>query len=267
MMAWVEARVGDHLGTVPQNPWLWHFRQEQGRQGVADADDAEQQVTSAAQVAVLLNRLGNGLVDHLELAAESVNHRLRHLDCRAVAKTAAEAVFPFRPVGNQPGAHGLQFAQPPHRRGWWRPWLWPEKCGVLADQGGIGFVGLVAAKLATGEVTDLRGVDNTDSMTRIVPHQSRTKTVTAGRFHTNMGGLAAFGLEPGQHLFPAIGAVFEDPGLLALALRITGVQGLLGHVDSNDSVVHVSLPFQAISTARLRIRLPCTRDQRMTASL
>jgi hypothetical protein len=116
-MAWIEARIGDHLSTAPQNPWLWHFRQEQGGQGIADADDAEQPVASAAQVAVLVDRRGNGRIDHRELAAESVNRRLCHLDCRAVAKTAAEAVFPFRPVGNQPGAHGLQFAQSPQRRG------------------------------------------------------------------------------------------------------------------------------------------------------
>src|SRR3954471_3624264 len=196
MMAWIEARIGDHLSTAPQDAWLWHFCQEQGGQGIADADDAEQQVASAAQVTVLVDCLGNGRIYHLELAAESVNRCLCHLDCRAVAKTAAEAVFPFRPVRNQPGAHGLQFAQTPHRRGWWRPWLWPEKCGVFADQSGIGLVGLVAAKLATGEVTDLHGVDNADSMARIVQHQGCTKTVTAGRFHTNMGGLAALGLEP-----------------------------------------------------------------------
>jgi hypothetical protein len=40
MMAWVEARIGDHLSAMPQNPWLWHFCQEQGSQGIADADDA-----------------------------------------------------------------------------------------------------------------------------------------------------------------------------------------------------------------------------------
>jgi hypothetical protein len=116
-MARTESRIGDDLSTSPQNPWLGHFRQ--------------QQVASAAQFAVLIDRLGNGLVDRRELASELaseiVNRCRRHLDRRAVAKTAAETIFPLRPIRNQANAHGLQFAQSPHRMRRRHPRLRPER--------------------------------------------------------------------------------------------------------------------------------------------
>ena len=40
-----------------------------------------------------------------------------------VAETAANAILPLRPVTDDTGTHGLQFAQPPHRRRRRRPWL------------------------------------------------------------------------------------------------------------------------------------------------
>src|SRR5271154_6108775 len=100
-MARIEPRICDDLTTSPQNRWLGHFRQQQSSQRFADADDAEQQVASAAQFDVLVDRLANGPVDRRELTGEIVNRCSCHLDGRAVAKTAAETILPLRPVRDQ----------------------------------------------------------------------------------------------------------------------------------------------------------------------
>ena len=51
-------------------PRLRQLREEQAGQCLADTDDAEQQVASAAQLGLLVDRLGNGLIDGLELRGE-----------------------------------------------------------------------------------------------------------------------------------------------------------------------------------------------------
>src|ERR1700722_1559492 len=165
------------------------------------------------------------------------------------------------------GAHGLEFAQPPHRRGRRCPWSRLEQSGVFADQNGIDFVSFVAAQFGAGEVTDLGRVDNADDVAGVVRRQRHAEAVTTGRLHADVGLLAAHGREPSQHQLPAIGAVLEGPALLSLTSCAVRVQALLGHVDSNYRVTHFLLPFQGLNTARLRVGLPCTRDQRQAASL
>ena len=49
MVARIEARVGDQLAAPTQNTRFRHLGQQQSGQDFADTDDAEQQVTSAAQ--------------------------------------------------------------------------------------------------------------------------------------------------------------------------------------------------------------------------
>jgi hypothetical protein len=48
-MARIEPRIGDDLTTSPQNPWLRHFRQQQGGQRFANADDAEHRTSGRPQ--------------------------------------------------------------------------------------------------------------------------------------------------------------------------------------------------------------------------
>ena len=195
------------------------------------------------------------------------------LDCRggqagrdAVAEAAADAVLPLCPVVDDAGAHGLEFAQPPSR-GRRCPWSRFEQSGVFADQNGIDFVSFVAAQFGAGEVTDLGRVDNADDVAGVVRRQRHAEAVTTGRLHADVSLLAAHGGEPNQHQLPAIGAVLEGPALLSLTSCAVRVQALLGHVDSNYRVTHFLLPFQGLNTARLRVGLPCTRDQRQAASL
>ena len=66
------------------------------------------------------------------------------------------------------------------------------------------------------------------------------EAVATGRFHTDMGLLAVHGLEPAQHLPPAIGIVGEFPGLLSLVARVVRIQGRLGYVDAKSRVVHLA---------------------------
>ena len=75
MMAGVKPGIGDHLATPPQNPGLRHLRHQRGGQRLADTNDAEQQVASAAQFGVLVDRLADGPVDRLELASEMFDRR------------------------------------------------------------------------------------------------------------------------------------------------------------------------------------------------
>src|ERR1700712_4525258 len=118
MMARVEPRIGDHLAALTQNLWLWHLHQEQGSQRFTDTDDAEQQVATAAQFSVLIDCLADSSVDGFELAGEMLDRGGGQLGRDAIAETAADAVFPLRPVLDDAGTHGLQFTQSSHRRRW-----------------------------------------------------------------------------------------------------------------------------------------------------
>src|SRR3978361_335790 len=86
----------------------------------------------------------------------------------AVAKTTAEAILPLRPATDDTGPDGVQFAQSSHRRRWRRPWRRVEQRSVVADQDSIDLVGLITAKLGSGQVADLRRVDNADDVTRFI---------------------------------------------------------------------------------------------------
>src|ERR1700712_386797 len=122
MVARVEPRVGDHLATPTQNLWLRHLHQEQGGQRFADAADAEQEVASAAQRGVLVDRLTNSPVDRLKLVREMLDRHGRQPGRGAIAKTTGEAILPLRPATNDTSPDGMQFAKSSHRRRWWRPW-------------------------------------------------------------------------------------------------------------------------------------------------
>ena len=88
-MARVEAGISDHLAAPAQHPRLRQLREEQAGQCLADTDDAEQQVASAAQLGLLVDRcLGNGLIDGLELRGEV--RRRGELACGVIAEAAAE---------------------------------------------------------------------------------------------------------------------------------------------------------------------------------
>ncbi len=241
-MAWVEPRISDDLAAPAQNSGLRHFRQQRRGQRFADAIDAEQQVVSAAQFGVLVDRLTNSPVDRLELAGEMLDRRGGQLGCGTIAETTAEAVLPLRAVTNDTGTHSLQLAQSSHRGRWRRPRCRVKQRGVVADQGSIDLVGLIATELGAGEVPDLRRVDHADDVTRVVQRQGYAEAMTPGRFHADMGLFAVDGLQPRQHQLPAIGAVGKDLGLLALASYAIGIQGLLGYIDSNYKVTHYLLP-------------------------
>jgi hypothetical protein len=115
VVARVEPRISDHLATPAQNPGPRHFRQERRSQRFADVDDTEQQVASAAQLSVLVDRLANGPVDRLKLAREMLDRHGSHPGCGAVAETTAKAILPLRPVPDEAGTDGLQLAQSRHR--------------------------------------------------------------------------------------------------------------------------------------------------------
>src|SRR5580658_7911542 len=113
----------------------------------------------------------------------------------------------------------------------------------IAGDGGVHGSGLNNSvysriRAASTEVTDLCRIDDADDVTRIVQCQRHAEAVTAGRLHADMGLFAAHGLEPGSHQLPAIGTVCEDPALFPLAFCTVGVQGLLGHVDSDYGITH-----------------------------
>ena len=192
-------RSRTHLATPTQNPRRRHLRDQRGGQRLADPDDAEQQLPSAAQFGVLVDRLADCPVDHLELAGEMLDRRGGQLDRGALAETAAAAILPLRPAPDDAGTHGLQFAQPPHRRRRRCPWFRFEQLGVFADQGGVDLIGLVATEFGAAEVTDLGWIDDADDVPGVVQCQRHPEAVTAGRLHADMGLFAAHSLEPSSH--------------------------------------------------------------------
>src|SRR5208283_5022489 len=97
VVARVEPRISDHFTTPTQNPRLRQLRQQQSSQRFADADDAKQQVASAAQFGILINRLADGLVDRLKLCGEMVDRRAGQRGRGAIAETTTDTILPLRP--------------------------------------------------------------------------------------------------------------------------------------------------------------------------
>ena len=85
--------------------------------------------------------------------------------------------LPLCPVVDDARAHGLEFAQPPHRGGWRCPGSQLEQFGIFADQMGIDLVSFVTAQFGPGEVPDLGRVDDADHVSRVVQRQRHAEAL------------------------------------------------------------------------------------------
>src|SRR3954451_5281468 len=237
-MAGVQPGIGGHFRPSAQHFRPRHLGQQDPGQGLADAADAEQQVAFTAQVGILVDGLGDGLVHRLELGREVVDRRRCHGAGSVIDQAAGAAVLPLGQAADEAGARGLQLAPPPQRRRGRSPGRRLEQLAVFADPRGIDPVCLVAAELGADEVADLGRVDDADAVTGLLQDQRHAEAVAAGRFQADMGLLDAHGLEPGQQLPPALGTIGEAPALPASASGAVRVQRVLGNINTETGVVH-----------------------------
>src|SRR5687768_1169569 len=73
-----------------------------------------------------------------------------------------------------------------------------EQAAVVADQGGIGSVGLVAAQLDAAEVLDLGRVDDTDAVPGLMEVERQAIAIVAGCFQARMHRVNSKIFQPAQ---------------------------------------------------------------------
>ena len=94
-----------------------------------------------------------------------------------------------------------------------------EQAAVVADQGGIGLVGFVAAQL--GAVLDLGRINDTDAVSGIVEMKRQVIAVASGCLQTGMNLVNPKILQPAKQGLPALGVVADvwAQGPIRLARR------------------------------------------------
>ena len=184
----------------------------------------------------------------------------------AAARLLARAapVGPLHPRRAQrlAGAHQIaQLAQGGRGRG---PGGRLEQAAVVADQGGIGPVGLVAAQLGAAKVLDLGRIDDTDAVSGIVEMERQAIAVASGCLQAGMHLVNPEILQPAQQSLPAFSVIAEDLGAAACVPVQRDIELLLGDVDAKpggNGHFHVLGDICKKSRAGSAVRQPCTQGQ------
>src|SRR3954468_8277746 len=117
-----------------------------------------------------------------------------------------------------------------------------KQAAVVADQGGIGPVGFVAAQLGATEVLDLGRINDTDAVSGIVEMKRQAIAVASGCLQAGMHLVNPEILQPAKQRLPTFSVVAED---LCATTRIPvqrDIELLLGNVDAKpggNGHVHV----------------------------
>src|SRR5689334_15166569 len=86
---------------------------------------------------------------------------------------------------------------------WWRLLHKTEQAAVVADQGGIGPIGLVAAQLGATEVLDLGRINDTDAVSGIMEMKRQAVAVASSCLQAGMHLVNAEILQPAKQRLPA----------------------------------------------------------------
>ncbi len=106
-----------------------------------------------------------------------------------------------------------------------------EHGAILTDMPGIGLVGFVPSEPGSGEITDLRRIDDADDMACRVQHQGHAQAVAPGRFQAGMHPLELAVRQPPDQLGKPRFRIGELLGQCLAADKDTDIQRLLGDVD------------------------------------
>src|SRR5438067_13622253 len=108
MLPRVQSRISDHLGARAQYIWTRQFGQHYASQSLTNAADAQQKIAFRLQVAIIVDRQGDGFVDCCELACEVRDRRIGQGLSLRVDKATVLAILPLRPAREHGSADRLR---------------------------------------------------------------------------------------------------------------------------------------------------------------